>query len=274
MTDAMTNRETRKYMLNDFINKLKIKKGDILLITENSLTLLMTIKRIDKTLNSNVSIDNIFDIFLDKIIEKLGDNGTLLIQTFDWGFCQGKKFDILNSKSKTSFLGNIAIKRDDFIRTKHPIYSFAVTGKYKVELENLNNIGAFDIGSPFHFLYEKRAKMISIDIPIQKSFTFVHYVEEMKKVNYRYNKSFTSTYIDKYNKESIRTYDMYVRDIENNILAYFEPLEKLFTKAKVMHKYKIDELIIRKIDLFKAYDVIENDIRHNKAQSLYKIGGS
>jgi len=94
-------------------------------------------------------------------------------------------------------------------------------------LENLNNIGAFDIGSPFHFLYEKRAKMISIDIPIQKSFTFVHYVEEMKKVNYRYNKSFTSTYIDKYNKESIRTYDMYVRDIENNILAYFEPLEKI-----------------------------------------------
>ena len=261
-------------MLNDFINKLKIKKGDILLITENSLTLLMTIKRIDKTLSSNVSIDNIFNMFLDKIIEKLGDNGTLLIQTFDWGFCQGKKFDILNSKSKTSFLGNIAIKRDDFIRTKHPIYSFAVTGKHKVELENLNNIGAFDLSSPFHFLYEKQAKMISIDIPIQKSFTFVHYVEEMKKVSYRYNKSFTSTYIDKNNKESIRTYDMYVRDIENNILAYFEPLEKLFTKDKAMYKYEIDELVIRTIDLFKAYDVIENDIRHNKARSLFKIGKS
>ena len=33
-------------------------------------------------------------------------------------------------------------------------------------------------------------------------------------------------------------------------------------------------VMIRKIDLSKAYDVIENDIRHNKAQSLYKIGGN
>ncbi len=259
-------------MIDDFIEKLRIEKGGILLLTENSLTLLMTIKKIDKSLSSDVSIDEIFNIIISKIIEKLGDTGTLLIQTFDWGFCNKKKFDILNSKSKTSFLGNIAIKRDDFIRTKHPIYSFAVTGRYKHELANLNNNGAFDINSPFHFIYKKKAKMLIIDISIQKSFTFAHHVEEMKKVSYRYHKNFTSTYIDNQGIESIRTYEMYVRDIDNNVLPYLEPLENIFLENGVMEKFNIDELVIRKVDLFKAYEVIEKDIKYNNAKSLHKIG--
>ena len=77
-------------MINDFIEKLRIEEGGILLLTENSLTLLMTIKKIDKSLSSDVSIDEIFNIIISKIIEKLGDTGTLLIQTFDWDFCKKK----------------------------------------------------------------------------------------------------------------------------------------------------------------------------------------
>ena len=77
-------------MVDDFIEKLRIEKGGILLLTENSLTLLMTIKKIDKSLSSDVSIDEIFNIIISKIIEKLGDTGTLLIQTFDWDFCKKK----------------------------------------------------------------------------------------------------------------------------------------------------------------------------------------
>lgn len=258
-------------MIDDFIEKLRIEKGGLLLLAENSLTLLMAIKKIDKGLSSDVTIDEVFNIIISKIIKKLGDNGTLLIQTFTWDFCNKKNFDILNSKSKTSFLGNIAIKRDDFVRTKHPIYSFAVTGRYKEELANLNNIGAFDIRSPFQFIYKKKAKMLIIDIPLQKSFTFAHHVEEMKKVNYRYNKKFTSRYIDDKGLESIKTYEMYVRDLDNNVSAYFEPLENIFLENGVMEQYNIDKLVIRKVDLFKAYGVIEHDIKYNNAKSLYKI---
>ena len=259
-------------MVSSIVEKLRIDKGEILLLTENSLTLLMAMKKIDK--ESKYNIDELFNKLIDRLVDKLGDKGTLLIQTFDWRFCKGKKWDIKNSISRTSYLGNIALKRDDFIRTKHPIYSFAVTGKYKSELKGFKNIGSFDINSPFHFLYEKNAKMIIIDIPIQYSFTFVHYVEEMKKVNYRYNKSFTSTYIDDEGIKSIKSYDMYVRNIKNNVVSYFEPLEKLFTDNKVMEIYFIDRLSIRKIDVIKAYDVISNDIRFNKAQSLFKIGAT
>ena len=44
-------------------------------------------------------------------------------------FCEGKDFDYKKTQSKCGLLSNIALKRDDFLRTKNPIYSFAVTGK-------------------------------------------------------------------------------------------------------------------------------------------------
>jgi aminoglycoside 3-N-acetyltransferase len=259
-------------MLDSFIDKLKIEKNSMILLTENSLTLLMAMKKIDKLSENN--IDDLFDIFIDKLIEKLGDKGTLLIQTFDWRFCKGKTYDIKKSIARTSFLGNIALKRDDFIRTKHPIYSFAVTGKYKDELANLDNFGSFDINSPFHFIFEKKSKMIIIDIPIHGSFTFAHFVEEMEMelISYRYHKSFTSQYIDEQGVESTKTYGMHVRDLKNNVLPAHEPLENLFIKNNAMEKYMMNELVIREVDLHKAYSIIEDDIRNNDAKSLYKIG--
>lgn len=250
-------------MIDDFIAKLNIEKGGVILITENGLSFFTKMRKIDKNFT--------FNLFLDKLIESIGKDGTLLIHTFNWDFCKGKPFDILNSKSKTSSIGNIALKRDDFSRTKHPIYSFAVTGKYKDYLVNLNNIGAFDKNSPFAFLYEKKAKMITFDVSIQDSFTFVHYVEEMEKVNYRYNKSFTAKYIDENGIETIKTYDMYVRDLEKNVVTYIETLEKLFSENSAMEIYKYENIDIRKIYLYKAYHIIENDIRNNNAKNLYKI---
>ena len=65
---------------------------------------------------------------------------------------------------------------------------------------------------------------------------------------------------------------MYVRDLDNNVLPYLEPLENIFLENGVMEQYNIDELVIRKVDLFKAYDVIEDDIKYNNAKSLHKIG--
>jgi aminoglycoside 3-N-acetyltransferase len=251
-------------MINHFIDKLNIKQDDTLLITGNTIKLLRKMKRYNKAFS--------FDLLIDKLINKLGKNGTLIIQTFNWDFCELKKYDIINSKSKTGSLGSAALKRKDFVRTNHPIYSFAVTGKYKEELKSLTNKGAFDKESPFNFLFEKKAEMIIFDLPLQNSFTFVHYVEEMEKVNYRYNKSFTSKYINDQGTSSVKTYHMYVRDIKNNILTYIEPLEELFRKNNAMDVYKVDNLIIRQVNLHKAYHIIEDDIRNNNAKSLYKIG--
>jgi len=252
--------------LNNFIDELKIKKGDTLLITGNTIKLLKKFKRTQKEFSLNH--------FIDKVIQKLGEEGTLIFQTFNWGFCRNEPFDILNTRSQTGAIGNIALKRDDFIRTKHPIYSFAVTGKYKNELANLHNIGAFDINSPFAFMHEKKASMIIIDLDLQNSFTFGHYVEELRNISYRYNKHFTSKYIDIDGHEEMKTYDMYVRDIEHNVQTSIHALEDLFVEQNAMITYNIDGIQIRNIDLNTAFTIVDNDIIYNDAKNLYIIEDS
>lgn len=256
-------------MFDKFVNKLQIKKNSVILLTENSKTLLEFLKRQKGA--SKYRIDELFNKFLDVLLDSIGPKGTLLIQTFDWGFCKNKTFDIRSNYSRTSFLGSVALKRKEFIRTQHPIYSFAVTGQLKNKLGALSNVGAFDANSPFSLIYEIKAEMIIIDIPIHGSFTFAHFVEEMEGVNYRYNKSFTSHYINYDGIKKKKTYKMFVRDLKNNVMVAMQPLEKIFLKSKTMKILIVDNITIRKVNLFKAYDLIVNDIRTNRARSLYKI---
>ncbi|MCC8277434.1 AAC(3) family N-acetyltransferase [Campylobacter sp. VicNov18] len=172
-------------MLKKFLNVLEIFEDDFILFTGNLIHLLQKERKAQK---------QILEQLLDLFVERCAKKDTLAIHTFNWDFCKGLTCDILNSKSQTGVLGNIALKRNDFRRTKHPIYSFAVVGKLQSQLIALENKGAFDNNSPFALMHKNNAKMIIVDLPLQDSFTFVHYVEECLKVDYCFNKSFKALY--------------------------------------------------------------------------------
>ena len=67
---------------------------------------------------------------------------------------QIKIFDYKKTPSNCGSLSNIALQRSDFKRTKHPIHSFAVFGKHKNYLCNLENKSSWGEDSPFKFLYK------------------------------------------------------------------------------------------------------------------------
>ncbi|EFL6827522.1 AAC(3) family N-acetyltransferase, partial [Campylobacter coli] len=236
------------------INCMDLKKEDFLLFTGNLMQLLQGING-----DNRKKLDFLLDCIKNNV-------DTLAIQTFNWDFCRGMAYDILKSKSQTGALGNIALKRSDFRRTKHPIYSFAVVGKFQNELVALENKGAFDSNSPFNFMYKNNAKMIIVNLPLQDSFTFVHYVEECLKVDYRFNKSFEALYTDEKGFVKLKTYDMFVR--KDGILTDVNGLENLFIREGVMELKKFENLYIKKIDLSRAYEIIAKDIQSNQARNL------
>ncbi|MBF7066749.1 AAC(3) family N-acetyltransferase [Campylobacter volucris] len=235
------------------------KNDNFILLTGNLTKYIMKNNR-----DKNVLID-----LINNLISFIGDDKTLAIQTFNWDFCYGKTYDILNSKSQTGILGNFALKNSNFKRTKHPIYSFAVAGKYKEKLVNINNKGAFDNNSVFNFMYKNNGVMIIFDLPLQDSFTFVHFVEENLKVDYRYNKSFKSTYIDENGISDIREYSMYVR--KDCVITDINSLENIFVKNEIMDIINYDGIIIKKIDLKRAYELIAMDIIENNGNNLHRI---
>jgi len=212
------------------------------------------------------------DELIDGYIDMVGKNGTLLFPTYNWDFCEGKTFDIREVNSQTGRLSNTALSRSDFIRTRHPIYSFAVRGKDAEYLEGLNNIGAFDKESPFGYLHKNKTKMLIIGLEYQNSFTFVHYVEQQERVDYRYEKEFTAEYIDEDGIKSIRTYSMYVRNLKRKVRANINPIGRILEENGIAETWTENKTKFTLIDLAKAYEVICDDIKFNGAKNLYVEG--
>ena len=106
------------------------------------------------------------------------------------------------------------MKRDDFIRTTNPIYSFAVAGKEKNNLYNLKHSSCFGEDSPFSYFHKKNVKYLSIGVDYKfLGFTPVHYVEEKVGVSYRYFKDFKGKYVDENGEEKNVIYKFYVKDL-------------------------------------------------------------
>ena len=129
--------------LKDYPKYMGIQKGDIVLISSDAKLMLYDALAHRKPLDLNS--------FIDGLIDAVGEDGTVIFPTYNWGFCKGETFDYLHTPCKTGVLGKIALGRKDFKRTKHPIYSFAVYGKHQKYLCDLDNLDSFGMYSPFGF---------------------------------------------------------------------------------------------------------------------------
>ena len=255
----------------DFVelqNKLRllgIQKGDILYIASDvSLLLHEEVKK------KNIVNKKDYIKYLDKIIDNLkiliGETGTLLFPVFTWDFCRDKCFDYLESRGDCGVLSNRALERADFIRTKHPIYSFCVYGKHAAYLKNMNNVDSWGTDSPFAWLHRNNAKQLLINVSVQRGLTFMHYVEQQNQVDYRYMKKFTSLYKDENREVRERTYSMYVRDLATNPIN--DMPEDFLDENGAARMLNFDKIKFKLIDLNKAYEVISNDIQKNKAKNV------
>lgn len=239
-----------------------IQSGDVLLVSSNIIRLLIITKNNDFP-----------DVFINMLQNIVGGEGTLLFPTYNWGFCQGLPFDYCKTPSMTGSLSKVALQRRDFKRTKHPIYSFAVWGKYQNYLCSLDNTDSFGPGSPFDFLYKQHGKNLLVDVDYQNAFTFLHYVEESVGVTYRYIKDFTSTYIDEHSKISQKTYSMYVRNLDMETENNINPIGDVFKRLGAVKFIATNGIPFTVIDINAAFDIIKNDIVNNRAKQLVTYKG-
>ena len=188
--------DVRKYECKSYLNivdYLDIEKGDVIYLSSGLLKMMWLCR------NTNENFDA--DALLNRIQEKLGAEGTLLIPTYNFDFSNKGYYDIRHSQSVVGYLGNVALARKDFQRTRHPIHSFAVWGKEKELLCNLNNKDSFGEDSPFAYLLKHGGKEIGIGVDYTEGFTFLHYVEVKAKIPYRFYKTFQGIYVDNDGRE-------------------------------------------------------------------------
>lgn len=245
----------------------RIEKGDTIYLVSDVTKLAF------KALQAKDSYDG--NILLEKLMERIGVEGTLLVPTFNWDFCEGKGFDYRKSVSKTGALGNIALKRADFKRTKHPIYSFAVWGKGQEELYAMENKDAWGDGTPFSYMQEYGGKGLIIGLENTRGLTSKLHNEQVVGVPYRYVKEFTAPYTDEYGDTSIRTYSMNVRDYDKNP-QYVEPqtvFSGILRELNVLHTQEINGEPVSTVLLKELAQVEEVEIRCNRCRNMYTYIG-
>ena len=242
----------------EIAGSLNINKNEIILLSTD--VSLMSFEAVEHNNKFNA------DEFLNIIISKIGVGGTLILPVYNWNFCRGVAFDYHNTIGKTGYLGNAALKRDDFRRTKHPIYSFAVWGHDREYLCSIDPVMAFDKGSIFEYLHIKGAKNIAIDVHFNDHYTMCHYAEQITGVPYRYNKYFKAYYIDEDGNCNRRTYSMSVRYLELNMQGEASALYHEFIHQHAAYEEKIDKHVISYIDIAKTIPIMTKDLKEDNGR--------
>lgn len=244
-----------------------IKKGDVLLVSSGVSKFIKNFCEQYEIDYSRKNTNIILGYFINTLQNLIGKQGTLLFPTYNWEWCRGKRFIYEKTLGATGYLGNYCLTRDDFQRTQHPIYSFAVWGKYKDYLISLDNIDSWGVDSPFAFLYKYNAKNLFINC--DAFYTFKHFVEQCVGVKYRYQKFFKSIY-EINGMESTREYAMYVRDLSLNIESDGPATIRLLFQKKACKYFDLFFTKCGIIDMRFSYEIIKDDIINNYSRNLIK----
>lgn len=187
---------------------------------------------------------------IDKQIEQ--STGTLAVPTFNFGFARGETYDEAQTPSEAMGILSETIRQlPEAKRTKHPLQSMSVIGKYTQDLANRDTLGAFDSGSAFERLLELNARILLLGADIH-AVSLIHYSEQRAAVPYRYWKDFTGD-VYRSGKAQQCTYRMFARDLvldpKLNLLAIQQLLEH-------RNQWKKEKLNYGTVAIFSAHEFV------------------
>ena len=242
---------------------MEINLGDKILVSSDILKLLIRYKNKKEKFDPN--------LIIDMLLDRVGKSGTLMFPTFNWSFCKGKDYDYKKTKSSCGSLTNIVLNRKDFLRTKNPIYSFAVSGKDKDFICEMKHENCFSLDSPFGYLIKNNGKNLFIDVHYrERGFPFVHIAEQEVGVKYRFLKKFSGNYIDSKNNKSMINCLFYVRDKKLNVgrTLINETFDETLKKINAYKETFVEDTFLSIIDIKKAYEILVKDLK-NKGNLIY-----
>ena len=247
------------------LKNLDISEGDILLVASDITALLFNLKTA-LGIRRRADVDNALHALIDAFQAAVGKSGTLLFPVFSWSWCRGDGFDIRTTRGEVGALQNwVLANRPEFVRTRHPIYSFMVWGKDADVLRAMDNQDSWSHASPFRFLHEHGAKHLLFNIEPCQALTFMHYIEQELDVPYRYPKYFFGKYTDENGNTETRMYSMFARDI--GLGAGCRILNDWLVENNAAKRVHWEGNVLASVDLKASYPLIRDDILLNRGRN-------
>jgi aminoglycoside 3-N-acetyltransferase len=235
--------------------RLEIDRGTLLWLSADLTRLALTAKRKESGFSA--------EKFIGSFIELIGDAGTVVIPSFNFNLENKDHFSLKKTLPITGALATEAMKTGLFKRTKNPLHSFLVHGRYSSDLIGLDNVSSFGNDSPFAFFHSYQGKMLILGTTIINAFTFVHYIEELNQVKYRKYKDINIFLED---EGEWRKYRLYTK--QPGWTMDMTGLEQLLLERGIAKKHIINGIDAFIIDLAEAFPLVQDDIQHNNAGNI------
>lgn len=231
-------------------NFKKIKNKNIIIFSDLSLLIL---KFGHKKLIKHI---------LEMIKILIENKNTIILPTYNFNFAKSKKTSSDEKFITTGFLNKFLLKKYQFLRTKRPIYNYAVFGPEQQKILQLDQTTAFGKDSVIGHLSIHNALAIGIGIDILNfNWVTIHVCEEISKVPYRFFKKFSGKNLDT-NKNTWEK--IFVRKRKHNLLNTGDKIYKSLFKKKKVNMFKFKKLDLTIIKLNDYYKVGSNLLKKNK----------
>ena len=148
--------------------------------------------------------------------------GTLIVSTASDSLCNTKiHFDPVNTPSERGILMEFIRKQKGTVRSYHPFMSYTAIGAKAVFICTNNSRHSFGLETPKDRMLKLDAMYLSVGLEPRMTCTYVHHVEMLTGVPYRYTKEFEHPVIqtgEQVKKEFFYMFILYKNiDIERNI---------------------------------------------------------
>ena len=131
---------------------------------------------------------------LCEIVRGLGVR-KLIVPTFTYSFPNGEDYDIENSRTYMGAFNEYMRKMPERYRTEDPLLSVSVPADLKPVFERVSHHSLGE-GSALDIVHHMEGvKFLFFGAEMAECFTYVHYVEKMMDVPYRFDMSFTGNVV-------------------------------------------------------------------------------
>ena len=187
-------------------------------------------------------LDSLYEIFINLNIK------TLIFPTYTFSFCRNEKFNYHQSETKMGVLNEHIRKKFKNNRSLDPLLSNVLIGQRKYLINNISK-DSIGFGSTFDLIAKSnlKIKFLFFGSQLHKCFTFMHYLEFIEKVNYRYQKKFSGI-IEFKNKSYKDVYKLFVRYLGIESSQGSSAYEYYMQNKKILKKVDVGSSFISCVD--------------------------
>lgn len=209
------------------------------------------------TLDEINSKDDYCQSFKEAIFDVIGSNGTLIVPTFTYSFCNKENFDPAKTPSICGMFTEWIRTKTNCIRSEDANYSIAAIGQNAVFFTQDPPPHSFGENSFWARFLAKNGKFCNFNF--DSASTFSHYVEKSLNVPYRYDKEFNGLVI-KNNQSSKKSFFHFVRELKPEYEPQFEKFNQAAFKQNMVKTSNLGKGQIVCISASDSFNLIKNEL--------------